>query len=697
MRALSSIKFHKKASRNLMVIIIKLSAIIVPFIAVYWQDLDIVFREALVNDSLNYILIIPFIIGYITYRKRKIIKAVSPLGNSEREKLIWTSQVLAGISLLLISFIIYFLGSYTSYVLEYHLLSLPFFVAGSIALVFNLETLRTVLFNISLLFFIQPYLIQLASPFWSNLSWISSTTAYNLLLTLGIRAKFTTVLDVPTIEITRMDGTMLPFTVGVASSGLNSLIGFTVFAIFVAYIFRESLWKKVTLMVSGYPLLLFLNTLRITVILSLAYYWDTTIAEIFHLTGGMMLIFIGTIFLLFLGEKVWKMRIFAVKPVSSFCNFCDESLRKGNNFCVGCGKILKSSSHQIKKQHILRIAFVIFSTVLLLLIQTPPIFMAESPTRIDLATMSVNESEQLLPKLLGWNLLFLYRDSRIERILKQDAALGFTYISQDTDAYVFVGVQISAYRHTWESSLIAYGRPPVTVLDLRDIPVLENPTLTARFFAFRRPKSNLTEVVLYWVERVPFQINSVWVMRDVQFSLWSRSDDLAKSGLISNPNDLAGVEKVYFSIAQSLANYWQPIKTYSQINAVMSKNMDKVTVATSIILVGMFILYSFERGRERRSNNNAYRKLSKPDKCIVDIVYHTEKTTLPTLNSMSKAYRTTTGENIIQEKLLQGLLEAEKIGILKSHIINQQDEPIQIWRTRLDVDKAQSAEKTARA
>jgi len=685
------------------IMIPKISAILLPFIAIYWQDLDLVFREAFVNDFMNYTLIIPVVFGYIVYRKRHMLKAVTPRTDDEQEEHVWTSHIITGTWLLAISFLIYLLGSQTSYALEYHLLSMPLFAAGGIALVFNLQTLRTLLFPVGLLFFIQPYFVQLVNPFWSDLSWISSTTAYNILAAVNIPARFTTVLEVPTIEITTTSGEILPFTVGVASSGLNSMVGFTVFSIIVIYILREPVWKRITLMLLGYPLLLLLNTLRITIILSLAAEWSTAAAEIFHTTGGVVLIFIGTMLLLFIGEKVWKVKIYSAKPEAT-CVHCDESLKKGRSFCAGCGKILKSVPHLVNKQFLLKMSLLILAVSLFLLIQTPPIVLAKSPTQLDLTTISPEESKQLLPTIPGWNLEYLYRDSRVERILKQDASIAFAYIAPEASAngsytYIFVGVQIATGRHTWESSLITwpakYGRPTATTLDLRDVQILQDPTLTARFFAYQRPDSDLTEVVLYWFERVPFKISGVWEMRNVQISLWTSSYDLVRSGLISNQNDFAGVEAVYLPVAQSIANYWQPIKTSSLLTAILSQHGDNITLATAIVFVFTLFLISIDKRKQKNANFNAYQKLSKPDKQIIEVLRQTEKTAgTSTLSAITIAYKNIAGEDITDEKLLQKLTKAQEIGVIKSKIASRDDEPVQTWETQFPSEGVYTSLKT---
>jgi len=688
-------RLDNESSKSRITVVAESLAILVPAMIIYWQDLDLVFRDALVNDFMNYTLITPLLILFILYRKRKMLNAVSFQGSDQHRAraLILTGQMIAGISLFSVSFLTYFLGSYTSYALEFHLLSFPFFVAGVIVLVFNLETLRALLFPVALLFFIQPYFIQLVNPFWSDLSWISSTSSYNLLKAIGVPASFTTLLEVPTIEITAANGDTLTFTVGVASSGLNSFVGFTVFAIFVAYILRAAVWKRISLMVIGYPMLLLLNTLRITIILSLAYQWGTTIAEIFHLTGGLVLIFLGTMLLLLVGERILKVKVYPSRAAPSRCTYCDKGLRNKRNFCLSCGRLLKQPSHVINKRSALRIILVIFVLFLFLSVQTPPIAVAKSPTEINLAAISEEESKQLLPIISGWDLEFMYRDNDVERILKQDAALLFAYTSRDNAnrsffAYIVVTVQISPTRHSWEASLITwparFGRPTATVLDLRDIPILSNPTLTGRFFAFIRPNSNPTEVVLYWYERVPFKIGEVWEMRNVQISLWSYSADLAKSGLISSPDDLAGVEKVYLPFARSIANYWQPIKTSSLVTAVVSGYGDKIVATTCGLLIGTTLLFALKRRKERKTNANTYQKLSASNKRIIDIVHQTEKATTPTTEAIANKYQCTTGQNIAKEELLQKLIGAEKTGIIKSCITNEFDEPIQTWKTQID-------------
>jgi len=326
--------------------------------------------------------------------------------------------------------------------------------------------------------------------------------------------------------------------------------------------------------------------------------------------------------------------------------------------------------------------------VLLVMVQAPPIALAKSPTQTELATISNQldsgaisaEESGLLPIIPSWSLRFLLRNTQIEQILSQDAALVFAY--NYSYAYFVVTVDISTGRHPWESSLIPFGNPPVTVLDVRDIPILEDSTLVGKLLVFQQPQSNLTEVIFDWFERVPFKINSIWGMRNVQISLWSSCYNLARSGLISNETDFTGVEKWNLFLSQNIANYWQPIKTSSQIATIISQNGNRLLLIAGVSLAGAVTLYALERRTRRKANAAAYEKLSAPDKKIIDTLRQTEVATTPTLNAITAKYLSATGKNIDKENLLRKLSEAEKMGLIKSCLVSKQDEPVQIWKTQ---------------
>jgi hypothetical protein len=64
-----------KLSQHRLAVTIKLSVIAVAVLAFYMQDLIMVFKGALTDESTFHILAITFLFAYLIYKKRKMINA----------------------------------------------------------------------------------------------------------------------------------------------------------------------------------------------------------------------------------------------------------------------------------------------------------------------------------------------------------------------------------------------------------------------------------------------------------------------------------------------------------------------------------------------------------------------------------------------------------------------------------------------
>lgn len=62
---------------------VQAAAILFGTLALYWQDLTMVANEALQSESASHILVIPLLLGYLIYRKRKMLRAVIPFESSK--------------------------------------------------------------------------------------------------------------------------------------------------------------------------------------------------------------------------------------------------------------------------------------------------------------------------------------------------------------------------------------------------------------------------------------------------------------------------------------------------------------------------------------------------------------------------------------------------------------------------------------
>jgi len=123
---------HPRLPRNEIAISIKAVTIILATIAIYFQDLTTVANEAIRSELMSHIIAIPFLLTYLIYRKRKMLRATIPFETTNpTQKPTYTHEIV-GALLCLTAFLLYWHGSYTFTPLEYHMISLPIFTAGLI-------------------------------------------------------------------------------------------------------------------------------------------------------------------------------------------------------------------------------------------------------------------------------------------------------------------------------------------------------------------------------------------------------------------------------------------------------------------------------------------------------------------------------------------------------------------------------------
>jgi exosortase len=668
---------------------IKIAVILFTTVIVFFQDLAIIFNDALQNETTSYMLAVPFLLAYLIYRKRKMIKAAIPLPSSKLFKKVPINEITGGL-LFLASFLLYWYGSYTFTPLEYHILALPIYASACILILFNTQTPRQLLFPIAFLFLLIPPPEEFIYNLGALLSTISSELAYNLLKIFGFPVGLSAQYGTPVISITQQNGTAISFAVDIACSGIYSQVSFLIFALFIAYIIRDKTWKKAAVFLLGLPLIYLLNVLRITTIGIIGYYYGEDLAlNAFHLFGGWVLIFLGALILLAAQETLFKIQILARENQTEKCPECNLTSATNNNFCFACGRIQKTRLNRVHKGDIAKTAVIILSVTLILSIQTPVFALKKGPAEIIVQTAKGEQvSTEILPQLPEYTLRFMYRDETFEKISRQDASLAYAYSpNNETKEVVWVILEIGSANsmlHSWEVCLITWRlshgyQVTVNQIELTDVQLLENPPIIGRYFIFQRIKTNSSQAVLYWYETSVFQVNSTSQQKQIKISLIAYPDTL---------DDLPEVKKQLLTVATEIVSYWQPIKTWSQIALLISRNGDKLITVTMASLGVILIFYNLEKRKERKQNTVAYQKLSKADKQIINAAHETGKNMVPTLNNISKTYNKMTGQTIDKEKLIQKLTEAEKIGIMKRDIGNRWDEPVQIWKPNIHVKQA---------
>jgi exosortase len=674
------IPFRHALSKSNLALTLKVATVTIVILALYHQDLTIIIGDALQSEATSYILAIPFIFAYLIYRKRRMLVSTVSFETSSQPETLKHLATLVGVLLCALAVILYWYGSYTFTPVEIHLLTLPVFAAGSVLIVFNPQTLRQLAFPILFLVFLTPISTDLLGWLGSTLSIANSEASSKLANTFGAQSVVSDRLGITVITLTRPDSATLNFSVGTSCSGFYPLVGFIVFALFLTYITRDKLWKKAAIFILGVPLIYLLSIIRLTTILLIGYHIGEQLAmQTFHLLGGFALIIIGTILVLAFSEKILRTKILSKTQPMKPCPTCSSV--HSVDHCISCGRLLKNAKKKLRAADMAKLGAIAIAVILLMSIQAPVFALTQGPAEILMETpMGMQGKTSIFPQIAGYDLNYFSRDKSFEKAEGVDAALSYLYKPENqTGKSVLVNVEVaqtSSPLHPWEVCLITWPQthgqnPSVTQLDLRDVQILANPPIVARFFAFQYTYNNQSQLVLYWFETSAFKINASAEQKHVEISLITFPD----------ASSIAEEENRLLPIATAIAEYWQPVKTWTQIALAISQNGPALATVTASILAATLIFGIVQTRRNRKAKTNAYKKLSEPDQQLIEVVQ--QAGSISTLQNIAAAYQQTTVIAPNQDQLHERLTKAEEAGFIIKKIINRQDEPVQVWRATI--------------
>jgi exosortase/archaeosortase family protein len=662
-------------------LILKVATLTIATLLLHFQDLSTVFNDALHEEQTFHILVMPFLFAYLLHRKRKIIRAATTQKNPNSVARTRYIPTLIGSLLSATAVILYWYGSYTFTPLEFHILTLPLFAAGLILILFNAQTLRQLAFPIAFLLLLTPPPLEILYGIGASLSVLSSQASNALANAFGISSAISSQYGSPAIILTRPDHTVMNFTVDTACSGVYSLLGFTIFAIFIAYVTGGKLRSKAAILLMGIPLIITLNIIRITTILTVGYYnGDQLALQIYHLLGATVLMFIGTLILLAITEKAFN------NPTSS--NPCPDCNLKPSNpadeSCFNCGKLLRIPKTTLHRNDIAKIAGTVAAIIILLSIQAPIFALTQGPAQITIQTPSgVQGNTQILPEIQGYKLGYMYRDTNFELQSGVDAALVYAYSPTDPlKATVWVAIQVAQIQwleHQWELCLqtwpISQGiQPSVTQLDLRDVQTQANPPITARYFAFQYHSTNQTQVVLYWYETSIFAVNGTSQQKSVMISLISYPQ---------SPQKVATAESQLLPFATAINDYWEPIKNWTPIILVLSQNGLVLSAATTALLIALLFYRFFLNRQDKASLLTLYTKLSERAQNLITAVKNAQKQKNPTTSGIAKELEKLTNKPVDLTWLTEKLEETQNTGLIKKQLTNKNDAPAIAWKNQV--------------
>ena len=558
-------------SPNFMSTALKFSILLIIPLVVYFQDLMQVFSLALSDSEAQYVLLVPFVVAYFFYRRRRAF-----LVSRQNTKL----YDFAGISVCLLALLIYVLGSYSFYSLQLHLLSLPILVAGITLLIFGPQVLKLLIFPVALLTFLSPFPLFFMDAFGGNLMSSDGALAAAILkIFMPIDVTYQPIVILSTVTTA---GESIQFSLSAACSGIYSLTAFLFCAVVFGYLAAGSIVKKVLYGVLAVLAAYFLNVFRIIATVILGHFFGLGLAvEFFHAVGGTVLAFIGTLILLYFGSKLLKLSFTQRK--GPICLSCPSA----QTVCAKCGRIIHWPTTKINWK---RMAFILLFLVICadLIVQASAVNYSVAGQESALDFNPSTGDLAALSGINGWSTTFMGRESQAE------AQLGLTYVgdyflsgvnSSDVIYGIFEVSDIQSKFHTWEGCL-NYQAYPINIQSIKYNTIYDQNTniVNGEMIIADAPTLNQTIALTYWFDSLNLRTNGTVTDYSVKITL------LKYIPKQNNQTDTASVEAAtnqLFTMSQKYENIWSQ---YKQQNSTFVVDLYKNSTTFSAVVAALLAI-----------------------------------------------------------------------------------------------------------
>jgi exosortase len=661
--------------------VLALILVIASILVVYGNDFIILANEALQNEALSHILLMPFLAGFLFYLKKDVVKAALKVGKRGNRTSAKYVHELLGVVLCLVAFLAYWYGSQTFYPLEYHILSLPIFVAGIILILLNARALIALIFPILFLLFLIPLPATFIYTVGGGLANFNTQVSYDLLKTAGLPITLSSSYGAPTILMESASGQPVNFAVDIACSGIYSIVAFAMFATFLTFLAKTTFFKKFLLFVLGFFVFVALNITRIMGIVMAGYAFGEEAALVFHSFAGLVLIFVGMLLILAFSDKVLKIQIVTKPEEQPPCPKCKKMTQPLINFCQNCGRFIGKSNRLPSKGLFVKLFLLILGCSLAVLSIRAPTF-ATAKDSIELSSVgNLQDASAVFPAIPGYTLTFLYRDVEYEKIAAQDSSLVYGYFPDNTSdpvVYAVIGVSSSISNlHNWEVCFVTYETaqgqyPLVNVYDSREIQLLQDPPLIAKYFVFDSP-DNYTQTTLYWYEKATFKTGLIVEQKYVRISLIILTHD---------SSEYPQFEEELLSTGQLIATTWEPLKTQALIS--LGIPAQQALLAISIAFLGVTITTQYFNEQRKASNNlKLFNNFASPtEKLVLEAVRELteDKKRIKTSDILENVRKKPGGRSISFKKLLNTLKVLDEYGLIRRTVISVGNTPVLTWK-----------------
>jgi hypothetical protein len=319
-------------------------------------------------------------------------------------------------------------------------------------------------------------------------------------------------------------------------------------------------------------------------------------------------------------------------------------------------------------------------SIVVLSISAPTFATANDSIELE-SSDNVEDSISVFPEISGYDLKPLYRDTEYEKLSTQDASFVYCYFPSNASeqaVYVVVGVSGSiSTLHSWEVCFVTYQTaqgqyPIVDVYDSREIHLLQDPPLVAKFFVFDSPE-NYTQTTLYWYTKATFKAGLTVQQKYVRISLIILTQD--SEGYSKFEEDL-------LAIGQEIANTWEPLQTQSLIS--LGVPAQQASLAISVAFLGVTLTTQYISEKRKASNNlKLFSNFASAEEKLVLQTMHDladEKNNITTNDVLEKLRAKGGKRSKMSFKKLLGILNVlAEYGLIRRAVISTGNSPVLVW------------------
>ena len=319
-------------------------------------------------------------------------------------------------------------------------------------------------------------------------------------------------------------------------------------------------------------------------------------------------------------------------------------------------------------------------SVVVLSINAPTFATAKNSLELG-SSSNLENSTNVFPEIPDYTLAFLYRDTQYEKIAEQDTSLVYGYFPSNLSEqviYAVIGVSSSISNlHNWEVCFVTYqtaqGQDPlVEVHDSKDIQLLQNPPLIAKYFVFDSP-DNYTQVTLYWYEKATFKTGLSVEQKYVRISLII---------LTQNSNDYPQLEEDLLATGQVIAATWEPLKNQALISLGVPAQQTLLAISIAFLAVTVTTQY-FSEKRKASNNLKLFNNFaSSQEKLVFQTMLDLseEKNNMKTRDILENVRKKRGGRSMSFKKVSNILNVLAEYSLIRREVVSVGNSPMLVWK-----------------